>query len=92
MTYEEKCSTLIQAICHFGQQMQMLVAIEEMSELTKEIVKHRRGEDNRRQVAEEIADVGIMLEQLELMFNCRELTQDIREEKLARLKKRLEEN
>lgn len=92
MTYEEKRSTLIQAICHFGQQMQMLVAIEEMSELTKEIVKHRRGEDNRRQVAEEIADVGIMLEQLELMFNCRELTQDIREEKLARLKKRLEEN
>ena len=92
MTYEEKRSTLIQAICHFGQQMQMLVAIEEMSELTKEIVKHRRGEDNRRQVAEEIADVGIMLEQLELMFNCMELTQDIREEKLARLKKRLEEN
>lgn len=92
MTYEEKRSTLIQAICHFGQQMQMLVAIEEMSELTKEIVKHRRGEDNRRQVAEEIADVGIMLEQLELMFNCRKLTQDIREEKLARLKKRLEEN
>ncbi len=92
MTYEEKRSTLIQAICHYGQQMQMLVAIEEMSELTKEIVKHRRGEDNRRQVAEEIADVGIMLEQLELMFNCRELTQDIREEKLARLKKRLEEN
>ena len=64
----------------------------EQSELTKEIVKHRRGEDNRRQVAEEIADVGIMLEQLELMFNCMELTQDIREEKLARLKKRLEEN
>lgn len=92
MTYEEKRSTLIQAICHYGQPMQMLVAIEEMSELTKEIVKHRRGEDNRRQVAEEIADVGIMLEQLELMFNCRELTQDIREEKLARLKKRLEEN
>lgn len=92
MTYEEKRSTLIQAICHYGQQMQMLVAIEEMSELTKEIVKHRRGEDNRRQVAEEIADVGIMLEQLELMFNCMELTQDIREEKLARLKKRLEEN
>ena len=92
MTYEEKRSTLIQAICHFGQQMQMLVAIEEMSELTKEIVKHRRGEDNRRQVAEEIADVGIMLEQLELMFNCMELTQDIREEKLARRKKRLEEN
>ena len=46
------------------------VAIEEMSELTKELIKHRRGQRNILAIAEEIADVEIMLEQLKIIFKC----------------------
>lgn len=49
--------------------MQHDVAIEEMSELTKEIIKWKRYKNNGDAVAEEIADVEIMLEQLKIMHN-----------------------
>ena len=34
-----------------------MVAIEEMSELTKELCKNGRGQENTNHIAEEIADV-----------------------------------
>lgn len=34
------------AIKHYGGDLQTLVCIEEMSELTKELCKHSRGADN----------------------------------------------
>ena len=40
------------------------IFFEEMSELQKELCKHDRGKDNREAIAEEIADVQIMLEQM----------------------------
>lgn len=48
---------------------QLDIAIEEMSELTKEICKYKRGFDNRENIIEEMADVFIMLRQLKLIFN-----------------------
>lgn len=45
------------------------MVIEEMSELTKEICKHKRGKQNRKEIVEEIADVEIMIEQLIIMFD-----------------------
>ena len=45
----------------WGKQQQMLQAIEEMSELTKEILKNvARGKDNLNELIEEAADVEIM--------------------------------
>ena len=49
------------ALAIYGPRLQTLVAIEEMSELQKELVKHERGADNVPHIAEEIADVQIML-------------------------------
>lgn len=43
--------------------LQLIVVIEELSELVKAISKYVRGEKNLDLVAEEIADVEIMLEQ-----------------------------
>lgn len=53
---------------HYGVDSQVLMAIEEMSELTKEICKYKRGNDNREKLIDEIADVKIMIEQVEYLF------------------------
>lgn len=78
------------AISAFGVEGQLCVAIEEMSELIKEICKHNRHNENYMQIAEEIADVEIMLEQLKkVIFMC-ELEVDVyKEMKLKRLKERV---
>lgn len=63
-----------EAIELYGQNIQMLIAIEEMAELTKELVKFQRGEVSIEKITSEMADVKIMLEQLETMFgNSKEL-------------------
>ena len=51
-------------IAHYGYKNQKNIAIEEMSELIKELCKNNRGELNTPRIAEEIADVQIMLNQL----------------------------
>ena len=70
---------------------QIVVAIEEMSELQKELCKVLRHEDyNMRNIEEEIADVSIMLEQLMVAMNIWQSTiADIREMKLYRTRARL---
>ena len=65
-----KFNELDRIIKYFGKNKQCIVALEELSELQKEICKHLRGYDNRHAVAEEIADVEIMLEQLKIIFDC----------------------
>jgi len=57
------------ALKQWGKPMQVVMAIEEMSELTKELTKNLRGKENIIQVCEEIADVEIMLEQLKVIFD-----------------------
>lgn len=79
-----------EAIAHYGKRHQMHMAIEEMSELTKEICKTERGENNRAQIIEELADVYITLEQLEIIFDIdlAELKK-VQEMKLKRLEERI---
>lgn len=81
---------LQEAISTYGSEHQQLVAIEEMSELTKELCKQYRGFDNRDNIVEEIADVEIMLEQLVMVFGCRPEVNDIRAKKIERLWSRIE--
>ena len=80
---------LEKAIETFGPEHQQLMAIEEMSELQKELCKRYRGFDNQEHIAEEIADVEIVLEQLTMMFRCREKVSEIRAEKVKRLWERI---
>ena len=67
--YPERCKTYTNAILAFGDQNQLIVAIEELSECQKEICKILRGGEDFRNLAEEVADATIMLEQIRLMFN-----------------------
>lgn len=51
-----------------GIENQSIVALEELSELQKEICKMRRGIGNKEHLSEEIADVEIMLEQIKELY------------------------
>ena len=83
---------LEKAIEHYGKDMQLNVAIEELSELIKEICKSKRGADNREAIIEEMADCEIMFEQLQIIFDISgEEIGDTIIEKLDRLERRIEE-
>lgn len=84
----EICRRALEA---FGEEAQMVMAIEEMSELTKELCKHRRGRDNVEAIAEEIADVEIMLQQMVILYGCAESVETFRRDKLERLAGRIKE-
>ena len=60
---------LSRAISQFGKEKQVLVAVEELSELQKEILKNvNRGKDNLDHIKEELVDVIIMIKQLVLIY------------------------
>lgn len=78
------------AIKTFGTPIQIVVCMEEMAELIKELSKDLRNKGNIEHIAEEIADVMIMLEQMILIFNCDVEVKNYRLQKLERLKMLLE--
>lgn len=81
-------SILKQAIKTFGKDNQLTVAIEELSELTKEICKFKRGADNRAEIIEEMADCIIMLQQLMFIFGIEaEEIENVKKQKINRLQK-----
>ena len=62
----------------YGNNAQIDVSMEEMSELTQSLIKHRRAVSSKEEglirlwadsIAEEIADVKIMVRQLEIIFD-----------------------
>ena len=89
-TYEERKQVYEQALAKWGCKMQATVAIEEMSEVTKEITKMLRGELNREHMAEEIADARIMLEQMCQMLNINDSVESWMDYKVAALKRKVE--
>lgn len=84
-------SKLLFLINHYGTLNQKLIAIEEMAELQKAIVKHIRqeSEENINSAIEEIADVQVMLEQLKMIFSCRRKIDEIMDAKIDRQIKRV---
>ena len=86
-----------QALDKFGIDNQLLVLIEEMAELTKEIIKKfRKKDDNfdKIKIYEELVDVKIMLIQVELFFQQQDedyqnFIDKFIQEKTNRLQKRL---
>ena len=78
------------AIRTYGVSLQLVIAIEEMAELTQAISKSFRGKENRDDIIGEVADVMVMLEQIKLIYNLD--YQDIEnkiQERLARLERKL---
>ena len=68
-----------------GEAMEVDVAIEEMSELIKELIKNRRGWNNAVCIAEEISHVELMIQQLKLVFDCEKLAKKEKRKALKRI-------
>lgn len=85
ITYDERVKTYTNALIHYGQANQLIVALEELSECQKEICKVMRGQSNLNHLAEEIADATIMLEQVRLIFGLNDLVCEKMDEKVKRL-------
>lgn len=86
----EMMDTCRMAVRKYGRNMQTIVAIEEMSELTKELTKNMRGKNNTAAIVEELADVTIMLQQIMIMYDIQNSEVfDKMKEKIDRLNKTL---
>lgn len=73
---------LKRALHTWGEQAQMMMVVEEMSELMKEILKNvNRGKDNLAEIIEETADVEIMLEQLKENYQIADKVEVYKSEK-----------
>ena len=89
---EEQKGIMLQALSRYGVDAQDDIAIEEMSELTKAIIKNRRYRNfvTLENLYEELADVSIMLEQI-MMSLDKDRVQVYINQKLERLNERLGE-
>lgn len=78
------------AIEKYGKQAQVIKAIEELSELQQALAKSLNGYTDISNIAEEIGDCRIMLDQLDYIFDVENESWKAYDEKLYRLKKRME--
>lgn len=76
------CKRAVEA---YGKEHQLIICMEEMAELTKNL----RGRRNLQDISEEVADVEIMLEQVKAIFDLKEEVSEAKEAKLLRLQKRI---
>lgn len=79
---------IYKAINKYGEENQKIIAMEELAELQQALSKDRRG--LKHNVEEEIADVKIMLMQLELMYDNKKIDEWV-DKKINRLDRRLKE-
>lgn len=70
---------------HYGLEPQKLKAIEEMAELTKALLK-----DDKENIIEEIADVKIMVAQLEHLYDAKDEVEWMMHKKIKRQIGRIE--
>lgn len=77
------------AIETYGEHSQITMVFEEMSELQKELCKYLRGLGVIENIAGEIADVEIMLDQMKLLFNIENEVKDFKQQKIKRLENNL---
>ena len=88
-------SVLTQALTTYGDDAQIHMMIEEMSELTKALLKHRRAwstgcltdyvRECEKAIIEEMADVYIVLLQMIQLFNAPSLFEEYVRDKILRL-------
>lgn len=77
------------ALHGFGADKQRIKCIEEMSELIKELCKDGIGEGKPFHIAEEIADVEILLAQMKIFYGCENTVTMIKRQKLKQLAEKL---
>lgn len=81
---------LWQIIAHYGYKHQKAKTIEELSELAEALSRNINGMQNRENIAEEMADVYIMLAQLMLIYGNRPEVARVVGEKIGRTLERVE--
>ena len=96
MNTEERDQIFRKCICTYGSNPQIDVAIEEMSELIKALLKWRRAggaglTEARACIVDELADVRIMVRQMEILFQCEEEVERRIDFKVDRQRNRLKE-
>ena len=89
MTTNDIKAVCADAILANGWKRQAVVALEELSEAQKELCKLLRGQGDMDHLAEEIADVTIMLEQMEMVFGLHDSVRGWLDRKAERLADRL---
>lgn len=94
LTLEERQKAYTNAYVRYGESAQIMVALEELSELQKELCKFFRhcsdGSDiNIDGIVDETADVRIMLEQIEMIFGIEDCVAKRMDYKINRLNERL---
>lgn len=89
IAYEERLEVYTKALAHYGEENQLTVALEELSECQKEICKFLRGYGNAGHLAEEVADALIMLEQVVHIFGLDEMVGQEMDRKINRLNCRI---
>lgn len=95
---DDYTAVLERAIDEYGEECQIDKAIEEMSELTKALLKRRYVSKDYEidilddAIAEEIADVEIMIKQLKMIHQFEYKVLQYKKEKIERLERRLNES
>lgn len=84
---EERFSIYDKMLKKYGGECQVLMAVEECSELQQAILKFLRDKCSPIEISEEMADVEIMLEQLKVVFNNKDEVEDFKKQKLIRTAK-----
>lgn len=79
------------ALDTFGAEAQTKKLFEEIGEFMEALCKCQDGRDKTSHLAEEIADVHIMLDQMAVMFDCSAEMERMKRYKLRRLEQRIEE-
>ena len=89
MTQDIK-SLALQAVQQWGNEPQLSQATEELAELIVAINHYRRGRADAIEVAEEVADCYLMLEQIKIIAGITQATmQKVQQAKLEKLNRRL---
>lgn len=79
------------AVNKFGKTPQLIMAMEEMSELIQALSKYIRKKGNVDNISEEIADVEIMIAQLKIIYKNSSNVESWKRHKLIKLMDRINE-
>lgn len=91
MSRAERNKGIVKIIQHYGAMNQVDIAIEEMAELTKALLKFRRdsSDNNLNNIIEELGDVTLMMVQLAIIYDCGDDVEHVIEDKIYRQLERI---
>lgn len=87
---EQERAVLTEAVSTHGADAQEWVFVGEVGELLDAIADQKRGRATRDNIAEEIADVEIMLEQMKIIYKIEGTVNHWRQRKIMRLAENLQ--